>query len=367
MSDPRVAKLAELLVGYSVDVKPGERVLIRGDSNAEPLLAEIYAKVLQAGGQPVLYLGFPRQDEIFYKYASDSQLDFIPDPLRLMLETYDVYIQILSPANTKALSEVDPLRVQRRQRALGPTLQTIMGRSAGGSLRWTLAPYPTSAMAQDAEMSLTDYEEFVFRACMPDLRDPIGYWKGVSAKQAKIIDWLRGKREIRVAGPETDLRLRIAGRTFINCDCHLNVPDGEVFTGPVEDSMEGQVSFSFPAIYQGREVEGVRLWFEKGQVVRATAKKNGDFLQRILDTDEGSRRVGEFSIGTNERITRFTREILFDEKIGGSFHMALGASYPESGGTNQSAIHWDMICDLRQGGRIKVDGQLLYENGQFVI
>jgi aminopeptidase len=367
VSDPRVAKLAELLVGYSVDVKPGERVLIRGDSNAEPLLVEIYAKVLQAGGHPVLYLGFSRQDEIFYKYASDSQLDFVPDPLRLMLETYDVYMRILSPANTKALSEVDPLRVQRRQKALGPTLQTIMGRSARGSLRWTLAPYPTSALAQDAEMSLTDYEEFVFRACMPDLRDPIGYWKGVSAKQARIIDWLGGKREIRVAGPETDLSLSISGRTFINCDCHVNVPDGEVFTGPVEDSVEGQVHFSFPAIYQGREVEGVRLWFEKGRVVRATAKKNGDFLQRILDTDEGSRRVGEFSIGTNEGITRFTREILFDEKIGGSFHMALGASYPESGGTNQSAIHWDMICDLRQGGRITVDGQLLHENGQFVI
>jgi len=367
VADPRVTQLAELLVGYSVDVKPGDRVLIRGDSNAEPLLLEIYAKVLQAGGQPVFFTGFPRQNEIFYKYASDSQLDFVPDPYRIMLETYAVYINILSPANTKALSEVDPLRVQRRQKALGPTMQTMLKRAAEGGLRWTLAPYPTSALAQDAEMSLADYEEFLFRACMPDQRDPIGYWKSVSAKQARVIDWLRGKSQVHVTGPETDLHLSVAGRTFINCDCHVNVPDGEVFTGPVEDSVEGKVSFSFPAIYQGREVQGVRLWFEKGRVVRASATKNEDFLQRILDTDEGSRRVGEFSIGTNEGITRFTREILFDEKIGGSFHMALGASYPESGGRNQSAIHWDMICDLRQGGRITVDGQLLYENGQFAI
>jgi aminopeptidase len=367
VADPRLTKLAELLVGYSVNVKPGDRVLIRGLSNAEPLLGEIYTKVLQAGGQPFLFLEFPQTDELLYKYGTEIQLDFVPEPIRLMFETYEIFIRLLSPANTKALSQVDPLRVRRRQKALGPTTDTVMRRAAQGAMRWTIAPYPTPALAQDADMSLSEYEDFVFQACMPDLQDPIGYWKRVSARQAKIIDWLKGKSEVHVTAPDTDLRLSISGRTFINADCHLNVPDGEVFTGPVEDSVEGMVCFSYPAIYQQREVGGIQLQFEKGRVVQARASQNEDFLLKMLDTDSGSRRVGEFAIGTNEGITRFTRQILFDEKIGGSFHIALGESYPQTGGRNNSAIHWDMICDLRQGGRITVDDTLFYEKGRFVI
>ena len=202
---------------------------------------------------------------------------------------------------------------------------------------------------------------------MPDLNDPVGYWKGLSARQQKIVNWLKGKRELRVRGPDTDLRMSIAGRVFVNCDGRLNLPDGEIFTGPVEDSVEGQVCFSYPAIHNSREVTGVRLWLEKGRVVKATAAKNEEYLNRTLDTDPGARFVGEFAIGTNEGITRFTREILFDEKIGGSFHMALGAGYPETGSMNESAIHWDMICDLRHDGEIRVDGELIYRNGKFVL
>ena len=216
-------------------------------------------------------------------------------------------------------------------------------------------------------MSLGDYEDFVLGACLPDMDDPVGYWERFSAWQQKIVDWLKGKERVQVTGPGTDLRLSVAGRAFVNCDGKRNMPDGEVFTGPVEDSVEGHVLFSYPAVYQGREVEGVQLWFEKGRVVKATADKNAGFLAQMLDTDEGARSVGEFAIGTNKGITQFTRSTLFDEKINGSFHMALGKSLPETGGVNESAIHWDMVCDLRDGGEIRVDDQLLYKNGEFVI
>jgi aminopeptidase len=284
-----------------------------------------------------------------------------------MIETYDAVISIMSSANTKALSQVDPAKMMLRNRPEAELLKIYMQRSSEGSLRWVGALFPTQAFAQDAEVSLTEYENFVYNACLPDMDDPVGYWKRISAQQQKVVDWFKGKSKVHVLGPETDLRLDISGRVFVNCDGRQNMPDGEVFTGPVEDSVEGHVYFSYPAIYQGREVTGIRLWFEKGKVVKATAEKDEAFLLKTLDTDEGARRVGEFAIGANVGITKFTKQILFDEKIGGSFHMALGLSLPETGGVNESGIHWDMICDLRQGGEIWVDEQLIYKNGEFVI
>jgi aminopeptidase len=367
MTDQRIEKLADLLVNYSVAVKPGDRVLIDGDSNAGALVREVYGRVLQAGGHPFLIPRLTGIDELFFRYASDEQLQHVPEPLKLIMETYDVRIAIAAEENTKALSGVDPAKMVLRSQARTELMQTFMRRSAAGELRWTVTMFPTNACAQDAEMSLSEYEDFVYGACMPDLDDPIGYWRRFSAWQQKIVDWLKGRERVHVIGPETDLRLSVAGRTFENCNGTYNMPDGEVFTGPVEDSVEGHVCFSYPAIYGGREVTGARLWFEGGRVVKATADKNEDFLQKTIDTDEGARRVGEFAIGTNEGITRFTRQILFDEKINGSFHMALGAGYPETGSQNQSAIHWDLICDLRQGGEIRVDDELLYKDGKFVI
>ena len=216
-------------------------------------------------------------------------------------------------------------------------------------------------------MSLEEYEDFYYDAVMPDMDDPIGYWQQVSARQEKILKWLEGNKQVRILGSDTDLQLSFEGRNFINCDCHLNVPNGEIFTGPVEDSIEGHVLFSYPAIYNGREVSGIRLWFEKGKVIKATADKNEDMFQKILNTDEGARFVGEFAIGTNAGIKKFTRQILFDEKISGSFHLAVGSGFPESGSKNRSMIHWDMICDLREGGEIWVDDELFYRNGDFVI
>ena len=304
---------------------------------------------------------------MFYKYASDDQLKFIPKPTKVVFEEYDVVISLMGEENTKALSSIAPERMVIASKARKDLSQLFMERAARKELKWTLTLFPTQASAQEAEMSLSEYEDFVYNACMPDMDDPVRYWKSIHQQQQKIVEWLADKNHIQVNGPGTDLDLRVGGRTFINCACKENVPDGEIFTGPIEDSIEGHVTFSYPAIFGGKEVSNVRLEFKAGKVVSAKADKNEEFLIKTLDTDEGARYVGEFAIGTNEGIQRFTREILFDEKIGGSFHLALGASYPESGGVNQSAIHWDMISDFRQGGEILVDGTLLYKDGKFVL
>ena len=367
MADTRIESLADVLVNYSIAVRPGDKVVIRGDSAAGPLLRAVYAKVLQAGGFPLMEVHLPGVDEILMCQGSDEQLQHVPEPVKLVSETYDARISVRATDNTKALSSVDPARMTVRRRAFTELMRTSMQRSAAGELRWVGTIFPTSAYAQDAEMSLCEYEDFVYGACMPDLEDPIGYWRRLSERQQKIIDWLEGRDHVRVIGPDTDLQMSIRGRTVINADGRNNMPSGEVFTGPVEDSVEGHVRFSYPAIHGGREVAGVHLWFEGGRVVKATADKNEEFLLATLDTDDGARRVGEFAIGTNEGIRRFTRQILFDEKIGGSFHMALGAGYPETGSKNESAIHWDMICDLRSGGEIRVDDEPLYRDGSFDI
>jgi aminopeptidase len=367
MADIRIEKLAELLVSYSVDIKPGDTVAIMGETLAEPLYKALYVKILQAGGHPIFFTSPGGTSDLFYKYASEEQLKHVPPPVKLVYETYDVLINIGGEENTKALSNTDPAKIVTRQQARSPIRKTFLERAARGEMRWTYALYPTNAYAQDAEMSLTEYEDFVYSACLGDPDDPIGHWQRFSARQDKIIAWLKGKRNVHVTAPDSDLTFSIAGRTFINCDCRLNVPDGEVFTGPVENTMNGRVYFSYPAIENGHEVTGVRLWFENGKVVKASADKNEDFLLKTLDTDEGARRVGEFAFGTNDSITKFTKQILFDEKIGGSFHMALGSSYPETGGQNTSAIHWDMICDMRLQGEVTIDGHLFYKNGKFMI
>jgi aminopeptidase len=367
MTDIRIQKLADLLVNYSVGVKPGEKVFINASALAEPLVKEVYVKVLEAKGNPFPIVALPGLEELLYRYGSDAQLQYVPEPFKLIMETYDVRISLGGSANTKALNNINPDRIVIRDQAFAGIMQTFMQRSAAGKLRWVGTLFPTHAFAQDAGMSLTEYEEFVYAACMPDFNDPIAYWQRFATRQQKIVDWLKGKRSVHLTGPETDLTLSIEGRTFINACGHHNMPDGEVFTGPVENSVNGHVRFSYPTIYQGREVNGVNLTLSQGKVIAASAATNQEFLLKTLDTDPGARYVGEFAIGTNEGITQFTRQILYDEKFGGSFHMALGAGYPDTGSKNQSAIHWDMICDLRNGGEIRVDGELLYQNGKFVI
>lgn len=365
--DERDVKLANLIVNYSVRVKPGDKVVLRGGTAAEPLLKELYIKVLEAGGHPLLLSETNWETEYLLKLGSEEQIQYIQKPMFLIYETFDCLIRVVAEENTKALNSIDSAKFSRMVKSRQPIMKTYMERAAKGELRWAVTHYPTNGYAQDADMSLDEYRDFLYNATMPDQDDPVGYWQGVSARQQKIIDWLKGKKTVHVIGKDTDLRLSIEGRPFINCDCRVNIPDGEIFCGPVEDSMEGHVSFTYPTIYNTREVTGVKLEFHKGRVVKASASKNEEFLLKTLDIDEGARGVGEFAIGTNDGIQQFTRQILFDEKIGGSFHMALGKGYPESGSHADSAIHWDMICDLRDGGQIWVDDQLFYENGKFVI
>lgn len=365
--DPRIEKLANLMVNYSVAVKPGDRVLIRGNVISEPMLAAVYQKVIEAGGHPFVAAELNQAKEIFFKFSSQDQLAYVHEPLRQLYATYDCLISILGEENTHALANIEPHKQAAAALAMHEVNGLIIERAGRGELRWTVTQYPTQASAQDADMSLNEYADFVFQATMPDLADPIAYWRRFSARQERLVTWLRGKKQVRLLAPDTELSLSIADRRFVNCDAHNNVPDGEIFTGPVEDSLEGHVRFSYPTIYKGREVNGVELWFEQGRVVKASATKNADFLLSMLDTDPGARYVGEFAIGTNAGIQQFTRNILFDEKIGGSFHMALGQSYPDTGAVNQSSIHWDMICDLRQGGEIWVDDELFYKNGKFEI
>ncbi len=367
MSDPRTVKLAQVLVNYSVSVGQGDKVLLQGSTAAAPLLEALLVELLRVGAQPLTVPQLPRLGELTYRYASDEQLRHIPPPLKLAYETYDAAITLMSTENTKALSNVSPDKLVETNRAQGELLATVMQRTAEGSFRWVGSLYPTPAYAQDAEMGTAEYEEFVYGACLPDFDNPIRYWRGVERTQQRIVDWLRGKRRLRVEGRDVDLRMSIDGRGFINCCGKRNMPDGEVFTGPVEHSVEGHVRFSYPTTYQGRRLEGVHLWFERGKVVRATADKGEPFLTDTLDTDEGARYVGEFAVGTNQGITRATGNTLFDEKIGGSFHLALGAGMPETGSRNQSAIHWDMICNLTDGGRIWVDDELIYRDGRFTL
>ncbi len=367
MADPRVKRLANLLVNYSVKVKPGEKVIIRGSVEAMPLVIETYRSVIQAGGHPFVVLDHEMFDEILLKEGNDAQLNYISDPLKLVVETYDCLIGLRGAANTRSLSGVDPQRQQMARLAQAEVMQTYMKRSAAGELRWVGTLYPTNAHAQEADMSLTEFEDFVYAACHADKEDPMAEWQKLSAMQQKLVDWLVGKDKVIVKGPNVDLTLSIAERTFINSDGKANMPSGEIFTGPVEDSVNGWIRYTYPAIYSGREVEGIELRFEDGRVVDATAKKNEEFLVSVLDSDPGSRYLGEFAVGTNNGINRFTKSILYDEKIGGTIHTAVGNGYPETGSKNKSSVHWDMICDMRDGGQIWVDDELFYDSGKFMI
>ncbi len=366
MSDARIDNLARILVNYSAALGPGDRVLIEGTTAAEPLMGAIYRHTLMAGGHPQVQFEMPDQDQWLYALANDEQLDFTPPLRKLAYETFESRFRIHSLLNPRMLSGVDPKRVGRRQKALAGLTETQMRRGAEENFRWVTTLFPTSGYASEAAMSQTDYEDFVYRACHADEADPVAYWNNVRVEQAKMIERIHGHSQVTLRGPNVDLALSVKGRVFVNSCGRHNMPDGEIYTGPVEDSVQGWVKFTYPALYQGVGVEGIELTFDGGRVQKATAQKNESYLLEMLNADAGSRYLGEFAIGTNFEINRFTGNILFDEKIGGTFHLALGAGYPETGSKNKSAIHWDMICDMRHDAEIAVDGEVIYRNGQFV-
>lgn len=355
-----------MLVNYSVGVKKGQTVRISGEPVAQPLIVELYRKVLAAGGHPLVRMSPDELAEIFYKNASDEQLRYFSPIALYEVENVDCTIGIWAEENTKALTTCDPKKIGIAQAARKPYMEIFLKRAADGKLHWTGTQYPTQASAQDAEMSLADYEDFVFNAGLLDRPDPVAAWQRLSERQQRLVDFLNGKRDYHVvAANGTDVRMSVADRRWINCDGHENFPDGEVFTGPVVESVNGVIHFSFPAVHHGREVQDVRLTFRDGKVVDATASKGEDFLISMLNSDEGSRFLGECAIGTNYQITQYTRNTLFDEKIGGTVHFALGSGYPETGNTNQSGLHWDMVVDLRKGGYVEIDGTKINVDGRF--
>ncbi len=367
--DPRIERLADVLVNYSMQAQPGELVAVQGSPLAAPLILALVERLLNAGSYPLPVVALPGIDELMLKHGNDDQLRYITPVQRSVIEDCGSMISILSESNTRRLSGVDPARQRLSGEARRELLHRMMERSANGDLDWCVTLFPTEAHAQDADMSISDFSDFVYRACHVDdpNEDPVAFWKQMSKEHQRLIDWLDGKQQVEIKGLDTDLKLNISRRSWINADGRKNFPDGEIFTAPVEDSVEGTIRYSFPAITGGREVEDIRLWFEGGRVVKATAGRNDAFLQQMLDSDEGARRIGEFAFGTNFGIDRFTKNILFDEKIGGTIHIALGAGYPETGSKNESAIHWDMICDLRDGGRVTVDGEPFLVDGKFVV
>ena len=367
MSDPRIAKLAQTLVEYSVKVKPGDWVIVFAHPLAEPLTREVYRYALHAGGRVNILMSFDSTAEILYAEANEDQLKWISPFERMPFEDADAFISIQASENTRALTGVDSKKQQIRSAARKELMSTYLQRGASGALRWNLVYYPCQAFAQDADMSLSDYEDFVYKACFADQEDPVAKWNEVEASQARWVDWLKGKKKLELRGPNIDIALSIEGRNFHNSVANENMPGSEIFTSPVEDSVNGQVDFSYPAIRLGREVDGIHLEFKNGHVEKATAKKNEDYLLKMLDQDPGARFVGELGIGTNYAIDRFTKSILYDEKIGGTIHIAVGAGFPEVGGKNESALHWDMICDMRQDSEIRVDGELFYKDGKIQI
>ncbi len=367
MRDPRVDNLARILVEHSTGVGPGDSCAIEGPAAAEPLVRAVYERVLAAGAHPIVSMEPDGLTATFFEQASAEQIQWISPTQRWIAEEADARIRLMASENTRELSGVDPAKQTMRQKAMAPLMEAMMARAAADEHHWALTIYPTNAYASGASMSLAAYEDFYYRACFADQADPVAAWKQAAEEWHRLREWAQGREEVQITGPGTDLKLSVAGRTFIAADGKHNMPDGEFFTGPVEDSAEGEITFHLPASYAGREVAGVRFRFEGGTLVDASAERGEEFLIQMLDTDAGARRLGELGIGTNYGITDGTGEILLDEKIGGTVHLAVGRSYPDTGGVNESAIHWDMICDLRRGGMITMDGEVLQQDGKFVV
>lgn len=362
--------MAQVMAHYSLNVKPGDQIWMTGEIAALPLLEALYEELIIAGGNVKTTVIPAGWDEIFFRHATEAQLQRTC-PFTLYEATHcDKRIRVIGPTNTRGLSHVDSKKQALVSKANQPILSQVLTRSADNALDWVVTLCPTAAGAQEANMGIREYEDFVFSAAHLDEEDPVAYMREIESRQQKMIDFMQGKKELHFRAEGTDLLVNIEGMVWRNSCGKRNYPDGEIFTGPnlhaSDGGVNGVVYYTFPAIWQNTVVEGVELTFEKGRVVNAKARRNEAFLKTILSQDEGASRLGEIAIGTNYKIKTFTQNILFDEKIGGTFHAALGMGYPETGNTNQSALHWDMICDLRKGGTITVDGTVISQNGIFM-
>jgi aminopeptidase len=367
VNDPRLASLATLLVDYSLGLREGEVVRINSSDAAAPLILALQRVAIARGAHAYSNVALEGLAEILTAEGSRAQREFVSDLAYREVDRLDAEITIWSEANTKSFSRADPEARGQVYAAERSLVTRRWERIDRGEMRWVGTLMPTNGHAQDAEMSLREYEDFVFRACHVDGdQDPVAHWRSVADELTARAAELTDTREIRIVGPDTDVRLGVSGRRWQPSYGTHNMPDGEVFTSPVETETEGEIRFTLPAVFYGREVEDIRLRFEGGRVVDADARRGADYLRTLLDTDDGARVLGEFAFGLNYEIDRWTRNILFDEKIGGTVHLALGSSFEDCGGKNDSALHWDIICDLREGGEIYADGDLVWRAGQFL-
>jgi len=361
-------KYAKVLVEYSTNVQKGELTVISTSTPlATPLIKEIYKQVLLRGGFPVLRCGLDGLTETYIKYANDEQLEYIDPMLRLQYEKAQNFISIAAPFNTKCLSKANSEKMAKRSAATKSLSELMLSRASKKELKWVIANFPTHALAQEGRMSVDEYTEFLVKACYLDLDDPVKKWKEIDESQKKIAEFLNTVEKIHITGEDTDITFGVKGRKWKSCAGECNFPDGEIYTSPVEDEVNGEIYFDYPQIYRGNEANKVHLTVKNGKVVGVKAEKGENYVNKMFDMDEGSRGIGEIAIGTNDMIQEVTGNILFDEKIGGSIHMAIGASYPETGGKNVSGLHWDMIKNMKNGGKIYADEKLIYENGKFLI
>ncbi len=359
-------KYADLLVHYCLDLQPGERLYLKSTTLAEPLVREVFRSAVQAGALVETELAFREQERIFIEHAqSDTQLAYVSPFYQQAIETFDAYLYIRAPFNLREMQEVNGEKSSLRQNAFREVNKTYFERTATRALKRSLCQFPTLAGAQEAGMSLEAYEQFVFNACKLFDARPRESWLQVRQEQQKIVDFLNRKEKIQYKGDGIDITFSTKGRTWINSDGQTNMPSGEVYTSPVEDSVNGVIRFSFPAIYMGHEVEDITLHVRNGRVEQWSARRGQSLLDQVFAMPS-ARYFGEAAIGTNYSIDRFTKNILFDEKIGGTVHMAIGQSYLQTGGKNQSAVHWDMIAEMRNGGEIYADDEKIYENGYFL-
>ncbi len=357
MKEELIERWADLLVDYCLRVTPGETILIGAEWEAKPLVEACYRAIVLREAYPLVRLEFPDLTEFFLRLATEEQLAYVHPVSVFEAEAVAARIRISAETDTRSMSRVDPRRQAVFDRARDPI------RRAFRQSRWVVTQYPTAAYAADAAMTSADYEAFVASAMFLDRPDPVAAWQDLGRSQAGLLEFMSGVNSLRIEAEETDLTLSVAGRTWINSDGRRNMPSGEIFTGPIESSARGRLRCGFPVCRDGRELSGIGLEFDEGRVVSARADEGEDYLLSMLDLDPGARCLGELGIGLNGGIQRFTRSILYDEKIGGTVHLALGQSYPETGGLNESTLHWDLIVDTRAGGRLTADGRVVMEDG----
>lgn len=372
MRDIRVDRWADVLVNYSLGAQSGQKAVIIADAEAMPLVEACYEKFVQANVLAEVMLRTGTWGEILFENGSDALIGKTPPILEFAVRHVDLYLTIAAETNSKLLAHFDPKKQVLSSQAKMPISKTITDRAAKKELRWTYTHFPTPSAAQDAEMGTREYEEFVFALGMLNQDDPTKHWRDMEKTNQKLIESLTGKKELGFHNAEgTDLRVNIEGMHWVNCCGLRNFPDGEVYTGPNLEAKDGGVNgiarYAFPTNYRNVEVDGIELVFKKGAVVDAKARKGEDFLHKMIQQDQGAKYVGEIALGTNYQMKRITKNILFDEKFGGTFHLALGNGYPQTGNKNKSALHWDMIFDLRKGGLVTADGAVISENGRFVI